>query len=734
MVVGQPENGAKVMYGNKFDIYDQEVSPTFTDVGLYKVYYEVSADGYISCRGESTVEISEAKQTPPPAPTVNSVTFDSVTLNSIENGEYKYLYQRYYYDGGLGQYVWGWEDGCFWQDSPVFTGLTENTTYRFVQRFKGSPNYYDSSASDYMEVTTGIQGYNVVFNLNGHGKQVPRSLYIEEDGVAARPADPVDEDGWTFGGWYTDKACTSAYDFTTPVGANITLYAKWVDGSVVTYTVTFNANGVEASGMPATQTVEEGGIIVKPDSDPLAEGYTFGGWYTDEACTAAYDFTTPVTAETTLYAKWVEDAVVTYTVSFNANEVTASGMPAIQTVEEGKIATKPASDPSAEGYKFEGWYKEAAGTNEFDFTKAITEDTVVYAKGTKTEAPEPAPDPEPVPDPEPAPMPVPGKSVLDPVPEIKDGTTKLYLVKGQKFTLDSSWSLDGNDKDKLKAYKKLLVISKKGKVTAKKPGDVVIVKKDASGNVIQSIAVNITKPELANKKLKLEAGVADKDTGSIALKNAENIDVYYYSAAPDVAIVDQSGKVTAVAKGSARITAYANGSAYTATVSVKEPSAVKKRTLHLSVNGSKSVRLRGVKKTAWDYAEGATEEEKAVVSITNAKITANKAGTVTLIAKDEMTSYKMTVRVDDPSITPVHIEDKYDLKASGKNKYALTIAEGQKLTLSYADIDRPVVYKSSKPEIAFIDVNGNIEARSRGTGKFTGKINGKTITINVTVK
>lgn len=632
VVVSQPENEAKVMYGTVYGEYDLETSPTFTDTGKYKVYYEVTADGYIACRGEAAVEILKGYQTAPSAPTVNSVTSDSVTLNPIENGEYKYLI---YKD------VWGWDDGCEWQDSPVFTGLHKNTTYRFVQSFKALPNYYRSAYSDYIEVTTGVQGYNVVFNLNGHGKQVPSSLYVEKGKTAAKPADPVDEDGWIFEDWYTEAECIHKYDFDTPVTKDINLYAKWVDDSVVTYTVTFNANGVAASGMPAAQTIEEG-----------------------------------------------------------------------------KPATKPASDPSAEGYKFEDWYKEAAGTNEFDFTKAITEDTVIYAKWSKIVVPGPGP----------------SHSPLDPKPEIKDDTTRLYLVKGQKFTLGVDWSLDDSDKDKLKAYKKLFSISKKGKVTVKKPGEVVIVKKDAGGNVLQSIAVNITKPELTEKKLKLEAGVVDKDTGSVELKNAENINVYYYSSAPDVATVDQTGKVTAVAKGSAKVTAYANGTAYTASVSVKEPSAVKERTLHLPVKGSKSVKLSGVKKTVWEYAEGTAEEEKAVVSIKNAKITALKAGTITLIAKDEMTSYKMTVKVDDPSITPVHEEDKYDLKSAGKNKYALTMAAGQKLTLSYTDIDQPVIYKSSKPETAFIDEKGNIEARGKGKGKFTAKVNGKTITISVTVK
>lgn len=50
------------------------------------------------------------------------------------------------------------------------------------------------------------------------------------------------------------------------------------------------------------------GKLVKP-ADPTRDGYTFGGWYTDEACTQAYDFIAPVTADLTLYAKWTKNAV-----------------------------------------------------------------------------------------------------------------------------------------------------------------------------------------------------------------------------------------------------------------------------------------------------------------------------------------------------------------------------------------------------------------------------------------
>lgn len=56
------------------------------------------------------------------------------------------------------------------------------------------------------------------------------------------------------------------------------------------------------------QTTAANGSVAKP-ADPTREGYTFAGWYTDEACTEEYKFDAAVTADMTLYAKWVKNAV-----------------------------------------------------------------------------------------------------------------------------------------------------------------------------------------------------------------------------------------------------------------------------------------------------------------------------------------------------------------------------------------------------------------------------------------
>ena len=68
--------------------------------------------------------------------------------------------------------------------------------------------------------------------------------------------------------------------------------------------VKFNSQG---GSSVKDQTPASGSTVTKP-ADPTREGYAFGGWYTDEACTKAYDFSAAVTADMTLYAKWTKKA------------------------------------------------------------------------------------------------------------------------------------------------------------------------------------------------------------------------------------------------------------------------------------------------------------------------------------------------------------------------------------------------------------------------------------------
>ncbi len=213
--------------------------------------------------------------------------------------------------------------------------------------------------------------YTVTFNLN-NGNGTYTTQPVTAGGTATEPADPT-YSGYTFGGWYKEASCTNAYDFTTAVNADLTLYAKWTS-SGTSYTVTFDMNN--GTGTYTTKSVTSGSTVSKP-TDPTYSGYTFGGWYKEEACTNSYDFSTAVTSSFTLYAKWTSSGTTTYTVTYELNN--GNGTYSTQIVNAGGTATKP-TDPTYSGHTFGGWYKESSCTNAYDFSTAVNANLTLYAK------------------------------------------------------------------------------------------------------------------------------------------------------------------------------------------------------------------------------------------------------------------------------------------------------------------------------------------------------------------
>ena len=176
-------------------------------------------------------------------------------------------------------------------------------------------------------------------------------------------------EGYTFGGWYADENRTIEFNFNTPITGNTKVYAKWTAND---YYVSFFT---EHGDPPTSQNVKYNGTANDPGT-LTEEGYTFDGWYTDDNYSKKFDFTKPITSNTTVYAKWTAKD---YEVSF----VTEHGdAPASQNVKYNGTAGNPGK-LSAEGYTFDDWYTDATYTTKFDFRTPITGDTKVYAKWEK---------------------------------------------------------------------------------------------------------------------------------------------------------------------------------------------------------------------------------------------------------------------------------------------------------------------------------------------------------------
>ena len=192
---------------------------------------------------------------------------------------------------------------------------------------------------------------------------------IDRGGKFTEPAKPPKENH-TFAGWYNGD---EKFDFdadTTKAPNVLNLVAKW---NINQYTVKF----VSDHGSFADQTIEHGKPIDTAKlTIPPVEGFTFGGWYTDDTYDTEFDFNTPITGDTKVYAKWTAKD---YEVSFITEH---SDAPDSQNVPYNKTATNP-GELTAEGYTFIGWYADEAHKTKFDFSTPITGDTKVYAKWEK---------------------------------------------------------------------------------------------------------------------------------------------------------------------------------------------------------------------------------------------------------------------------------------------------------------------------------------------------------------
>lgn len=134
------------------------------------------------------------------------------------------------------------------------------------------------------------------------------------------------------------------------------------------YVVTFDSDGGNAV---SNQTVVHGETVKKPE-DPVKQGYTFNGWYKDKNSESGYDFTSAVTENITLYARWNKN----YTITFQTN---GGNKIEDQTVESGKTVKSP-QDPVKTGCTFVGWYLDSQLKQAYDFSAPVTKNITLYAR------------------------------------------------------------------------------------------------------------------------------------------------------------------------------------------------------------------------------------------------------------------------------------------------------------------------------------------------------------------
>ncbi len=202
-----------------------------------------------------------------------------------------------------------------------------------------------------------IKYYTVKFNSNGGSKV--EDAKVQDGNTVTAPEST--RDGYILDGWYLGE---EKFDFSTPITKDISLKARWNDGPKIN--VIFMVDGKVYKTIPVSENT-----VVKKPTNPTKDKHRFVEWQLNGT---AFDFSTKITNETTLEARFEE--VTSFTVTFNSDG--GSIVPS-QTVTD-KV-TKPAS-PTKTGYRFVEWQLNG---KKYDFNATVTSDIQLKAKWEELE-------------------------------------------------------------------------------------------------------------------------------------------------------------------------------------------------------------------------------------------------------------------------------------------------------------------------------------------------------------
>ncbi|MCR4823267.1 MAG: InlB B-repeat-containing protein [Treponema sp.] len=237
-----------------------------------------------------------------------------------------------------------------------------------------SPNYRDeekaANLSNRKNATVTLyalwlrEKINITYNENtGQGSMEPQVMRVSElpDKLTKNA---YSKEGYYFTGWntsirgklesYSDEASITRDNYPD---TDITLYAQW---QIYNYNVNYR---FDSNNIYSSERVDWNNTATKPQA-PGRKGYDFLGWYTSEddgvtLSESAYDFSTPVTGDLELYAKW---EMQTLTIKYDPNSTTATGsmddlvIPYSEIEENNEVYVGNCSyDRTSEGYMFYYW-------------------------------------------------------------------------------------------------------------------------------------------------------------------------------------------------------------------------------------------------------------------------------------------------------------------------------------------------------------------------------------------
>ena len=233
--------------------------------------------------------------------------------------------------------------------------------------------------SDIASKTFTQNRYTITFDANNHGTAPDPIPNILKNETVTKPVD-LTIDGFTFGGWYKEKECTTAWDFEKDlVIADITLYAKWTEWEKVA-DVTFSKTGAVDYEEKVTLNCGTAGTEICYSIDngpyqPLSSPYEVT--ITKDSTIKAYATKAGMNNSKETTATYT---IKTYTVTFNngGHGITPKEISGLKRNDTLTAEHLKKIDDTNLGVKFLNWTD--ADSNVISASHVITKDLVLTAK------------------------------------------------------------------------------------------------------------------------------------------------------------------------------------------------------------------------------------------------------------------------------------------------------------------------------------------------------------------